>query len=378
MADSQPPLQLDEFTASRWKADMVGSAIVLEDDGRVARYRDDPSSINTETNYGAFYNSVALLSAVEVTVQVTKLAASDSEKISFGFLRPDTFPAFAGLSQVLDSRPTATACFLDEVGAFSALPRVQLGHVIHLKLLICGDSRAGVVSINGSPVVSATLDAEERYFLGVDIPPGAACKILQPHSEAFAWLPRLWETKTFPDVEIVCESRRFEAHRAVLALASPVLSTMLSAGMREQREGEIRMDERPELIEHLLRYIYTGQLPSTQVAPSLLRIAHRYEMQDLVRRCCNEMIASLSEATVLTVRDTLLPLKDDVQMKGHWEAFCRGVENNTILLRTMLEQLPASQRDSQEMPTSPAALQDGVDEPSPKRQCRSLAETSAS
>ncbi|CAK0839602.1 unnamed protein product [Prorocentrum cordatum] len=57
---------------------------------------------------------------------------------------------------------------------------------------------------------------------------------------------KLWTDRLFTDMEVVCGERRFAAHRAVLAAASPVFAAMLSSGMHESQVCEISIGDADE------------------------------------------------------------------------------------------------------------------------------------
>lgn len=97
-------------------------------------------------------------------------------------------------------------------------------------------------------------------------------------------LPRLRldpSLASFFDVVLIVRGDRFEAHRVVLASASPVFAVMFTNGMRESRMREIVLHDVDVRSWSLAQdFIYTGRLPEIGmgVALKLLKVAAMYQM----------------------------------------------------------------------------------------------------
>eukprot|EP00427_Karlodinium_veneficum_P039335 CAMPEP_0169286582 /NCGR_PEP_ID=MMETSP1016-20121227/59378_1 /TAXON_ID=342587 /ORGANISM="Karlodinium micrum, Strain CCMP2283" /LENGTH=232 /DNA_ID=CAMNT_0009376305 /DNA_START=722 /DNA_END=1418 /DNA_ORIENTATION=+ len=99
----------------------------------------------------------------------------------------------------------------------------------------------------------------------------------------------------FADSKIIAaDDRVFAVHRAVLAAASPVFRKAFSAPMREAREATININDVPaEAVESLLRFIYNGELDVDRAA-TVLPLADRYEITELVEVCISQMVRSVN------------------------------------------------------------------------------------
>ena len=75
-------------------------------------------------------------------------------------------------------------------------------------------------------------------------------------------LNSLLVSKEHSDVTLIVGEKQFAAHKAILAARSPVFSAMFSSELKECREGRAEItDIDCEVFEHLLKYIYTGEVP---------------------------------------------------------------------------------------------------------------------
>jgi len=131
----------------------------------------------------------------------------------------------------------------------------------------------------------------------------------------------LWQDRSFADCVIECNSRRFDAHRAVLCAASPVFSAAFKGSMREAKEARFKLRGcQPCAAEAMLEFVYTGCLPELdcQVLLELLPIAVQYELKEL----CSMVAGRLcSKVTVETVRDVVKVMKQFSEHTGVGEAF---------------------------------------------------------
>ena len=73
----------------------------------------------------------------------------------------------------------------------------------------------------------------------------------------------LYASRMLPDVVFTLNAKDFPAHRAVLALHSPVLKTMFEMDHEEGKESRIIITDMSEdLLENLLRFAHTGKAAS--------------------------------------------------------------------------------------------------------------------
>lgn len=98
---------------------------------------------------------------------------------------------------------------------------------------------------------------------------------------------KLVNSGEYSDVFLKCDDKVFSAHRAILATRSPVFSAMFRSDMKEAREQcvEIR-DIKPDVLEKLLCYVYTGNvdLPKESVH-EVYRAADMYCVEALTAKC---------------------------------------------------------------------------------------------
>lgn len=105
----------------------------------------------------------------------------------------------------------------------------------------------------------------------------------------------------FADLIICVGRRRFPCHRVILAAGAPYFRSMFSSGMEECRKKAIEIKEiDPEVFEHTLRYIYTGQINiSVPIAPELFTQAHMFQIASLVELCFQFFRENISECNCL-------------------------------------------------------------------------------
>ena len=72
---------------------------------------------------------------------------------------------------------------------------------------------------------------------------------------------RLYQDRVRSDIMIQVQERNFHAHRSILSLRSRYFHAMLESGFKESSQSSIVINDcEPDDFEHLLRYIYTGQI----------------------------------------------------------------------------------------------------------------------
>jgi hypothetical protein len=95
---------------------------------------------------------------------------------------------------------------------------------------------------------------------------------------------------------------KIPVHRLVLSIRSPVLKTMLNAGLRETATAELKItDFDVSVVQDFVRFLYTGNCDATPHAEQLLALAHRYQMPDLQRLCEYSLQSGLTPANALDV-----------------------------------------------------------------------------
>jgi len=97
----------------------------------------------------------------------------------------------------------------------------------------------------------------------------------------------LFLSKDHADVIVRCGDKVFDCHKIILASRSQVFKTMLEADMKEKMNGDIEiknMDK--EVLEDLLKYIYSGVAPNIERhAGELFAAADLYQLEKLKEVC---------------------------------------------------------------------------------------------
>lgn len=109
------------------------------------------------------------------------------------------------------------------------------------------------------------------------------------------------QQRLFTDVTFRVDDRLFTAHRSVLSARSPVFEAMLRSEQNDSQAGDCILIEGidAENFEHLLHFLYTGQLRVSANNPQLKAAADKYNLITL-KNMCTVVEASLDEEEVTT------------------------------------------------------------------------------
>mmetsp|Transcript_12415 Transcript_12415/g.29238 ORF Transcript_12415/g.29238 Transcript_12415/m.29238 type:complete len:301 (+) Transcript_12415:215-1117(+) len=132
------------------------------------------------------------------------------------------------------------------------------------------------------------------------------------------------------------------AHAVVISTASPVVSAMLSSGMQEARQSQVRVDIPSDSLSLLFDLIYTGgtsQPFSSTVGLPALDLAHRWQISDVVRMLETALAKVLCEENWCEVAVAS-------QLKGleKLASACRSFAASLSLSKQQIDALPASVR----------------------------------
>lgn len=97
---------------------------------------------------------------------------------------------------------------------------------------------------------------------------------------------------TFSDFTFIINGTRFPVHKAILATASPVFYKVFTTNCSEKQNDVCKIDSfDSKAFEHLLRYLYGGEVPQnlSDMSISLYGLAYYYEIEDL-REICKQSI----------------------------------------------------------------------------------------
>merc|ERR1719401_1640183 len=147
---------------------------------------------------------------------------------------------------------------------------------------------------------------------------------------------KLWCDRRFTDVEVICGTQRFAAHRAVLAAASPVFAAMLESGMKESEDQQIRIADADETaMQDTLEYIYTGTV-AEGAGCGMVVLGHKYDIAGLVEYAAPVALGNLTVENVVNEVRTLRAHADDKQLGPVFEALQNKVHENPHLFRAVL------------------------------------------
>jgi speckle-type POZ protein len=111
---------------------------------------------------------------------------------------------------------------------------------------------------------------------------------------------KLFETKDFSDITIICSDKKFLAHRCILAERSSVFKAMLTTEMTEKKLSKIVIEDIDDAtMQELLRFIYTREVQNLEtLAPKLLYAAEKYDLYELKSICASHLTEEVSEKNV--------------------------------------------------------------------------------
>lgn len=129
-----------------------------------------------------------------------------------------------------------------------------------------------------------------------------------------------------------------ECHRAVLAGASPVFAKMLESSMVEGTRRQAELQEQPEDIEAMLKFVYTGELSKNNHA-ALLLLADKYELQDLFDTVVSVIVDGPSPETIAPTLRALRALTRHEKAKQAWHSLLAVVKTRDDLLEAVAQAL---------------------------------------
>jgi len=96
-------------------------------------------------------------------------------------------------------------------------------------------------------------------------------------------LGQLYESSQFADVTLACEGREFHCVKSLLVARSQVFAAMFEHDMEEAKHGRVEVkDVDSEVMDQMLRFIYTGKAPDLErMAAELLAAADKYALDRL-------------------------------------------------------------------------------------------------
>ena len=124
-------------------------------------------------------------------------------------------------------------------------------------------------------------------------------------------MKHILDERLYADITIKCGDEAFRAHKAILAMQSPVFKKKLQI-VSEMSCGVIEIsDIEPAVMTELLNFLYTGEANLSKTAVGLLNAsaADKYDLPRLFAMCENELMITLAVHNVVD----LLLLAEEVQ-----------------------------------------------------------------
>ncbi|XP_055329549.1 speckle-type POZ protein-like isoform X2 [Paramacrobiotus metropolitanus] len=152
------------------------------------------------------------------------------------------------------------------------------------------------------------------------------CRLSEDFSSAL-------DNNLFTDVVLVTPNREFKAHKSILSCRSQVFGAMFGHELEESKTNRVRIDDvHDDVLEEILRFIYTGKTPNLEkMADDLLAAADKYQLDRLKVQCEEALWNNLS---VENVTDTLIlaDMHSAEQLKAAAIEFING--HNAEVLET--------------------------------------------
>ena len=110
------------------------------------------------------------------------------------------------------------------------------------------------------------------------------CKV---EEEVKNYLEILCEDSRFSDVTLVVENKELKAHKCILAVASPIFSSIFEQNEKEKSNSVITISDLSyEVAAEMLHFIYKKEVEHLHdVAHELIGVAHRYGISELKKVC---------------------------------------------------------------------------------------------
>lgn len=109
---------------------------------------------------------------------------------------------------------------------------------------------------------------------------------------------------TFSDFTFTVQDKEFKVHKAILAGSSEVMRKLFTTDLLESNQGQCKVaDIEADTFQHLLTFIYTGQIPVNMdgISIKLLEAAHYYGISDLVEICKQNLQYKITAENVFEI-----------------------------------------------------------------------------
>lgn len=113
-------------------------------------------------------------------------------------------------------------------------------------------------------------------------------------------LMKLQHTQKFADVKLLIGSETILAHKCLLATRSTKFKMMFDANLEENQTNEIQIHGNVDLLKKMIDWIYSGDLEFPEDEKEifdLILLADEYLLEDLKRKCEEELLLKISSTT---------------------------------------------------------------------------------
>eukprot|EP00929_Paragymnodinium_shiwhaense_P010783 TRINITY_DN11574_c0_g2_i1.p1 TRINITY_DN11574_c0_g2~~TRINITY_DN11574_c0_g2_i1.p1 ORF type:complete len:537 (+),score=90.82 TRINITY_DN11574_c0_g2_i1:42-1652(+) len=168
-------------------------------------------------------------------------------------------------------------------------------------------------------------------------------QVLQPPAADYvvSAVKKIWETRPFPDAELVAsDGSTFSVHRSVLAAASLHLEEAWGSHPPTVcGVPQLTVDAPSKTVEALLKFMYTGDEGDTEEPGEMLRLAHLYGLQTLVRGSAIRLATTLSRENAVTSVRALRPYRDNPACEAAWQMLMANVQSLLVGDGRVLEEV---------------------------------------
>lgn len=142
----------------------------------------------------------------------------------------------------------------------------------------------------------------------------------------------------FSDFTIKTMERSFKCHKVMLATRSEVFEKMLKLDCVETKKNEVLIEDfEDHVVDSFVEFIYYGRLQDRDdYSVDLLKMAHKYEVVDLINACAMYLASHVTEENVaelwevsetLEIPELINAVHDFLQKASNWEDEIPGIED---------------------------------------------------
>lgn len=174
----------------------------------------------------------------------------------------------------------------------------------------------GHVASDGSLTILCDVSVKHEVEHPDELTKGSGKLAIAAKEKSAETLQKLLDEELFADVVLSVKGREFPAHRSILSAQSSVFRQMFEQSKDSLHNRVLIADMTVEVLEAMLRYIYTGKVPEnmSEIAEGLLAAGEKYQLEELKVVCgdilCRELsIESAAYLLVFAAVNSCKPLK---------------------------------------------------------------------